>query len=601
MKTTSRVSSIDETNLSRRRFVKGIAAGSALVGLGLHLPVLHASPNLRMRQNVLSGNEFDLTIGEQSVNFTGQQRIATTVNNSLPAPILRWKEGEMITLRVKNTLDVDSSIHWHGLILPAEMDGVPGLSFKGIAPGETFTYQFKANQSGTYWYHSHSGFQEQTGLYGAIIIDPKEPEHFQYDRDYTIVLSDWSDEKPETIFRKLKKKGHYYNFNERTSSDLIREIKEKGLSQTWADREMWNQMRMSDRDLSDVTGYTYTFLMNGLTPADHWRAKFKPGEKVLLRFVNAGAMTFFDVRIPGLKMTVVAADGQYIQPVAVDEFRIGSAETYDVIVEPKDDRAYSLFAQAIDRSGYACGSLTPDMNITAEVPELDHAPVLGHSDMGMAQHDQHSAHSSAMESHDHHAGHDMGAMHSTMDHSAMGHSQHAPPSDKPVTHKSTEYGPHVDMRAENPQYRLDDPGVGLRNNGRHVLTYADLRNYYHAHHVMAPSREIELHLTGNMSRYMWSIDGIPSDEAPPILLKYGERVRVTLVNDTMMNHPVHLHGMWSELETGDMMRLPKKHTVIVQPGAKISYQVTADAKGDWAFHCHLLYHMMGMFRTVSVV
>ncbi len=613
MKTKVPVSAPAEANISRRRFVKGLAAGSMLAGLGFPLNMLHASPNLRMRQNILSGQAFDLTIGEQVVNFTGQRAIATTVNQSLPAPILRWREGDLIKLSVKNTLDVMSSIHWHGLILPANMDGVPGMSFNGIAPGETFTYQFHANQSGTYWYHSHSGFQEQTGLYGAIIIDPKEPEHFEYDRDYVIVLSDWSDEDPETVLRNLKKRSHYYNFNERTAGDLVQEIKEKGLAQTWNDRAMWNQMRMSDRDISDVTGYTYTFLMNGITPAEHWRGLFKPGEKIRLRFINAGAMTFFDVRIPGLKMTVVAADGQYVEPVTVDEFRIGSAETYDVIVEPTDDQPYCLFAQAIDRSGYACGSLTPDMGRIADVPGLDPVPVLSHADMGMAHGnhqagDNHASSSHAShqnheqhEQHKSHAGHAM-PNHSTMDHgSAAHHASH--PSSAPGTteEKIIKLGPYVDMVAENPQYRLDDPGVGLRDNGRRVLTYADLRNYYHNHHTQTPTREIKLHLTGNMSRYMWSIDGIDSHDAPPIELKYGERVRFTLVNDTMMNHPIHLHGLWSELETGDMMRLPKKHTVIVQPGAKISYQVTADAKGDWAFHCHLLYHMMGMFRTVRVV
>ena len=585
MKKKSNVSSRDEANLSRRRFVKGIAAGSLLAGIGLRLPIAHAQTTHHPVPEVLRGNDFDLGIGKQTVNFTGQQAVATTVNGTLPAPILRWKEGELITLRVKNSLTVPSSIHWHGLILPPEMDGVPGLSFAGIAPGETFTYQFHANQSGTYWYHSHSGFQEQTGLYGAIIIDPKEPEHFQYDRDYTIVLSDWSDEKPETIFRNLKKKGHYYSTNERTSGDLINDIRNKGFSQTWADRKMWNQMRMNDRDISDVTGYSYTFLMNGMTPASHWRGLFKPGEKIRLRFINAGAMTFFDVRIPGLKMTVVAADGQYVTPVTVDEFRIGSAETYDVIVEPQDDRPYSLFAQAIDRSGYACGSLTPDINTTATVPALDAPPILTHAEMGMdgAHHGKHNDH------------HKM-AMATTSD-----HSQHAAPAaDMPVIRAPTKHGPQIDMRASNPQYRLNDPGIGLRNNGRRVLTYADLKNYYHNHHTPSPTREIVLHLTGNMNRYMWSIDGIPSDKAPPIEMKYGERVRITLVNDTMMNHPMHLHGMWSELETGDMMRLPKKHTVIVQPGSKVSYQVSADARGDWAFHCHLLFHMMGMFRIVSV-
>lgn len=560
-----------EICLSRRRFVLGLAMGGALTALGLASKALSAAAQNRLI--TLRGNKFQLNIGSQAVNFTGTPSLATTVNGSLPAPILRWREGDVVTLNVTNRLTETSSIHWHGIILPNAMDGVPGMTFDGIKPGETFSYRFKVQQSGTYWYHSHSGFQEQTGLHGAIVIDPKTPEPFTYDRDYVVMLSDWTDENPHTVYAKLKKASHYYNFNERTVGDLWQEIRTKGIFQAWNDRKMWNNMRMSDRDISDVTGYTYTFLMNGNTPADGWKGLFKRGDKVRLRIINSSAMTFFDVRIPGLKMTVVAADGQYVEPISIDEFRIGVAETYDVIVEPKDDRAYTIFAQAIDRSGYARGTLTPDFSLTAPVPKLDPVPVLSHADMGMAM----------MK---HHAGHHMPMKKDSMQ--TMVH--HAP----------TEYGPHVDMRAENPQYRLNDPGVGLRHNGRRVLTYADLRNLHTTPDPREPEREIELHLTGNMHRYMWSINGIKFADAEPLHFKYGERLRITLVNDTMMNHPIHLHGLWSDLETGDNQHIPRKHTVIVQPGSKISYRVTADAKGRWAYHCHLLYHMSGMFREVIV-
>ena len=595
---------LGKLSLSRRQFVKGLITGGALLGLGATSKLSRAEQlSLRSGPLIIQGNHFDLTYSPLKVNFTGEERYATAINGSVPAPILRWKEGETVTIRVNNHLAEDTSIHWHGIILPPDQDGVPGISYSGIKPGESFTYQFPATQSGTYWYHSHSGFQEQTGAYGAIVIDPKEPEPFSYDRDYVVMLSDWSDENPNDVYAKLKKLSHYYNFRERTASESLAEISKKGWRGFRNERAMWDQMRMSDRDISDVTGYTYTFLMNGVTPAKGWMGLFKRGEKIRLRFINAAAMTFFDVRIPDLKMTVVATDGQYIEPVGVDEFRIGVAETYDVIVEPKNDMAYSIFAQAIDRSGYARGTLTPDASITANIPPMDEAPVLTHKDMGMG-----------------HGGHNMPAM----DHSqhqmpkeqmmkGMDHSQHnmhkslsmgsggaGYGSSRQVIHADSEYGPHVDMRANGAQYRLDDPGVGLRNNGRRVLTYADLRNLNKTPDPREPSREIDLHLTGNMSRYMWSFNGIKYADADPLQLKYGERVRINLINDTMMNHPIHLHGMWSDLETGDPDFIPRKHTITVQPGAKISYLVTADAKGSWAYHCHLAYHMAGMFRKVTV-
>jgi CopA family copper-resistance protein len=621
--------------------------GGAMAGLGLTSRSLLAATDKPQGMQTLRGPRIDLTIGHQVVNFTGTKRIATTVNDSLPAPMLRWREGDTVTLNVTNTLAETSSIHWHGIILPSAMDGVPGIAtnFKGIEPGETFTYQFPVVQSGTYWYHSHSGFQEQTGLYGPIVIDPKEPEPFTYDRDYVVMLSDWTDENPVAVYKKLKKLSHYYNFNERTHADLIEELNQNGMEATWRDRNMWNQMRMSQRDLSDVTGYTYTYLMNGQSPADGWMGLFKSGEKVRLRFINGSAMSFFDVRIPGLKMTVVAADGQYVKPISVDEFRMGVAETYDVLVEPSEERAYTIFAQDMARSGYARGTLTADVSLTAEVPELDPVPSLTHNDMGMGmgmgmdhsghdmstmtqadqqmprnpmmpgmQQDQHqvpNVHTMSGMQHDQHQipdGPVMAGMQHAGHQMAMGQGmpmdQTVPkPSDftaGPVKHAETEYGPHVDMRADAPQYRLDDPGVGLRNNGRRVLTYADLRNLHSTAHQREPDREIELHLTGNMGRYMWSINGVKHADAVPLRFRMGERLRITFINDTMMNHPMHLHGMWSDLETGDNNALPRKHTVVVQPGARISYRVNVDAEGGWAFHCHLLYHMLGMFRTVIV-
>jgi len=619
---------LNEPQISRRSFVTGVAAGYAVSGLGLGSNVSFASNFPHQRPQFLTGSQFNLDVGYQPVNFTGKPRISTAINGSVPAPVLRWREGGHIKIKVTNNLAQDSSIHWHGIILSTHMDGVPGLSFDGIKPGRSFEYEFDVNQSGTYWYHSHSGFQEQTGMYGAIVIDPKEPDPVAYDRDYVVLLSDWSDEAPEDIYIKLKKLSHYYNFQERTAGNLWEDIKKDGIVNTWNKRAMWNEMRMSETDISDVTGYTYTFLMNGMTPDEDWTALFKRNERVRLRFINSAAMTIFDIRIPGLKMTVVASDGQNIEPVTIDEFRIGVAETYDVIVEPKDDRAYTLFAQSIDRTGFVRGTLTPDVSLRSDVPEMDFAPILTHSDMGMGTEclPEHEA-----------MGHcQMGdslvskkSMISEMapknktclpEHAAMGHCMMGESVKKssgvnsgragfgsilPINHVDTEFGPHVDMRADLPQNGLNDPGIGLREHhslyGRKVLNYSDIKNLYQTADRRDPNREIELHLTGNMKRYMWSMNGVKFADAEPLKLSYGERVRITLVNDTMMTHPIHLHGMWSELETGDPDYIPRKHTIIVQPGSKISYLVTADAIGRWAYHCHLLYHMPGMFREVLVV
>jgi CopA family copper-resistance protein len=559
----------------RRRFIQGLAAGATVLSLGmrpLRAAGEAAAPPV-MSPSVLDGTDFDLRIGAAAVNFTGRPRQAITVNGSPPAPILRWREGDTVTLRVTNTLGEPTSIHWHGILVPAGMDGVPGLSFPGIAPGETFVYRFPVRQSGTYWYHSHSGMQEQLGLYGALVIEPREPEALPAGVDHVIVLSDWTDENPHRVLANLRKQPDYYNFRQRTVADFFRDARRDGIRATVADRAMWGSMLMNPTDLADVSGYTYTYLMNGQAPAGNWTALFRPGEVVRLRFINAAAMTLFDVRIPGLQMTVVAADGQPVRPVAVDEFRIGNAECYDVLVRPAADRAYTLFAQSMDRTGYARGTLAPRPGMTAEVPAPDARVLLTMADMGHGMDDAH-------------AGHDM-----------SGHEGHA----AQVQHAPAESSPFVDMRASNPSPRLDDPGVGLRDNGRRVLTYADLASVQADPDGREPSRTIELHLTGNMERYTWSFNGQKMSEAGPIRLQLGERVRFLLVNDTMMDHPVHLHGLWSDLEDEEGAYQVRKHTLVVKAGHRLSYRVTADAPGAWAYHCHLALHMdTGMFRTVLV-
>lgn len=543
----------------------------------------------------MKGPSLDLVVGEQRVNFTGRWRTAITVNGSLPAPVLRFREGDTLTLRVRNTLEEDTSIHWHGFILPANMDGVPGLSFHGIHPGETFTYTFPLQQSGTYWYHSHSAMQEARGLYGAIIVEPREPEPFHYDREHVILLSDWSDTDPHRILSNLRKQGAYYNHHQRTVGDFFRDMKAKGLAATWADRKAWGQMRMTPTDLADVSAATYTYLVNGSTPAANWTGLFRPGEKLRLRFINAAAMTYFDIRIPGLKMTVVAADGQNVQPLEIDEFRIAVAETLDVIVEPRAE-AYTIFAQSMDRTGHARATLAVAAGMSAAVPVLDPRPLLSMDDMGHGgMHGDHGNGAQAAKSHEAHGEHAAHAGHGAQVTTVM------------QKHPASETGnPGVDMQTMMPLPRLADPGIGLRESdrdgqGRKVLTYADLRSRFADPDGRMPSRDIELHLTGHMERYVWSFDGIPFASAEPLRLKYGERVRLTLVNDTMMEHPIHLHGMWSDLEDEEGNFLVRKHTISMPPGTKRSFRVTADALGRWAFHCHLLMHMdAGMFREVRV-
>lgn len=559
---------------SRRTFVKGLAMGGAAASLGWLREPAWAQTPARAEQAVLTGTSFDLRIGASPIDITGRARTALTINGTMPGPLLRWKEGDTVTMRVTNALDDDTSIHWHGLILPANMDGVPGLSFAGIHPGTTYEYRFPVRQHGTYWYHSHSGFQEQQGVYASLVIEPREPEPFQYDREHVVMLTDWTDENPARLYRKLKKQSDYYNFRQRTLTTFLKDVKARGLGATLGERRQWGDMRMSAADLADVTGSTYTYLMNGRPPAANWTGLFTPGEKVRLRFINGSGMTYFDVRIPGVKMTVVAADGQYVRPVPVDEFRIAIAETYDVIVEPTGQEALTIFAQAMDRTGFAAGTLATRAGLSAPVPALDPRPVLTMEDMG-------------------HGGMD----HAAMEHAAMGHAMPGM-----VTHPESERGnPLVDMQTMMPTAKLDDPGIGLRGNGRRVLTYADLASPFPDPDGREPSRTIELHLTGHMERFAWSFNGIKFSDAEPLRLTYGERVRIVLVNDTMMTHPIHLHGMWSDLEDEEGRFKVRKHTIDMPPGSRRSYRVTADALGRWAYHCHLLYHMeAGMFREVRV-
>lgn len=588
---------------SRRTFVKSLAAGGAVAGLGLWQQPVWALTSAG-QPTVLSGTEFDLTIDSMTVDFTGKRRTAMAINGSIPGPLLRWREGDTVTLRVRNRLPHDTSIHWHGILLPANMDGVPGFSFAGIAPDGMYEYRFKVIQSGTYWYHSHSAFQEQLGVYGALIIDPREPEPFSYERDYVVFLSDWTDESPARVLAKLKKRSDYYNQGRRTLGDFINDVADNGWSDTVSERWAWAKMNMSPTDLADISGATYTYLLNGQAPDGNWTGLFQPGERIRLRLINGSAMSYFDFRIPGLKLTVVAADGQNVEPVQVDEVRLAVAETLDVIIEPDGSQdAYTLFAQSMDRSGYARGTLAVRDGLQAPVPEPDPRPELTMEDMGHGDHSAHGEAAATAQGNDAHAGHgDMNhaAMNQDqMDHAAMGHGSSG---GSMQAHPASETdNPLVDMQTMMPVPKLDDPGIGLRDNGRRVLTYADLRSTFADPDGREPSRTIELHLTGHMERFAWSFDGIPFADAEPIRLKYGERVRFVLVNDTMMHHPIHLHGLWSDLEDEHGNFQVRKHTIDMPPGSKRSYRVSADALGRWAYHCHMLMHMdLGMFREVRV-
>lgn len=584
----SSVSSKNHTfkHFSRRRFIQSMVAGGLLTGLGA-VPVLAQSDSqlsARMARGsdapVLRGNEFHLEVAETLVNFTGKTRIATTINGSFPAPTLVWREGETVTIHVHNRLREDTSIHWHGIILPFDMDGVPGLSFAGIPPGSTFTYRFQVQQNGSYWYHSHSGDQKVRGMHGAIIIEPRAGEHIRADRDHVVLLTDWSDSSMPQVFRSLKQQSDMYNRNRPTVGEFLQDVRESSLSAALERREMWQQMRMSPADLADVSGTVLEYLLNGSTSSDNWTGLFSPGERVRLRFINGAGNSIYDVRIPGLPMTLVQADGIDVQPIVIDEFRFGPGETYDVIIEPIE-AAYTLYAQSMDRSGFVRGTLATATGLAAAVPAVDPPQWLGMEDMmGNMDHSDHSEHS----------------QHNTP---VASHSLAIP--SQTVRHASSEFGPSVDMRVDTPRTNLDDPGVGLRNNGRRVLTAADIRALHGPYDNRLPAREVELHLTGNMERYTWSIDGLAFNESSPVHMRAGERLRVILQNDTMMTHPMHLHGMWSDLETPEGEFLTRRHTILVHPAQRISFLATPEELGRWAWHCHLMFHMdAGMFREVLV-
>ncbi len=536
---------------------------------------------IRQGFDEVSGRVIDLAVGQGAIEVAGRSGHAFAVNGSVPGPLVRLKEGEAVTLRVANHLAQDTSIHWHGLLLPFQFDGVPGVSFPGIKPGETFVYELPAlRQSGTYWWHSHSDLQEQAGHYGPIIIDPAGPDPVQADRDYVLLLSEFSPLHPHTIMAKLKKGEEYFNRQKTSWTDDYR--------LSGSDRRMWAGMRMMPTDIADVTGSTYTYLINGHAPEDSLEYLFSPGERVRLRIINGSAMSFFNIRIPGVRMSVVQADGKNGRPIEVDEFQIGTAETYDIVVEPTAE-AHTIVAEAMDRSGMAVATLTSRAGARAPVPSLRDPVLLTMPDMG----------------------------HGGMDHSGGGHSNmgHAPSTggmdhgsmkmrDTSSVPPDVALGPGVDMVSANPADRMGDPGLGLDKVGHKVLTYRDLTALEPNDDPRKPSRHMQIHLTGNMERYMWSFDGRKFNAVAdqPIRFAYNERVRVKLVNDTMMAHPIHLHGHFFELVNGaDRMHQPQKHTVIVQPGGSATFDLTADEPGDWAFHCHLLYHMhAGMFQVVTV-
>ncbi len=649
--------SIGARPVSRRGFVRAAGAMGALAGVNALLPdylrgAEVAASASALRPRMVDGFAvYDLRIAETPIQIAGRRAMATTINGTVPGPLLHLYEGQDVLIRVTNALREDTSVHWHGVLVPPDMDGVPGVSFPGIRPGETFEYRYPVRQYGTYWYHSHSGLQEQTGHYAPMLLHPAGGYPYRFDREYVVMLSDWTFEDPQQVMSHVKKQGNYYNYHRRTLIDFFRDVGRNGLGPTLAERRMWARMRMDPTDISDVTGATYTYLMNGHAPGTNWSGLFQPGERVLLRFINASADTYFDVRIPGLPMTVVQASGQYVQPVETDEFRIALAETYDVIVEP-EARPYTVFAEAIDRSGYARGTLTPREGWNAPVPGLRKPPVLSMADMGMSMEGmagmdmggsggmggmqmpgsgsggmegmQMPASGGARQG----AGHDMAGMQmpapagaghghamAGMDTSGAGdQARYAiagmvrteglrPPGTLPgmLEHEPGRHGPGNSGVPMMVQSRLGEPGFGLGGDGWRVLLYTDLKAVAARPDFRAPDREIELHLTGNMDRFMWSINGKEFAASDPIRVNYGERIRLTMVNDTMMNHPMHLHGMWMELENGLGELIPRVHTVNVKPAERLSLLFTADAPGRWAFHCHIMYHMdVGMFRVFEV-
>ena len=595
--------------LSRREALGFTLKLSILASLKWLLPSNAWSQTLKSaraeRTIATDSSAIRLLIEESRIQIDGRNGTSISINGSIPGPLIRLREGSKATIAVTNHLKETTSIHWHGVLVPPDMDGVPGVSFSGIKPGETFTYKFPVIQSGTYWYHSHSGGQELMGMYGPIVIDPVSPDPFSYDREHIIVLSDWTSLDPMTLIKKLKSNAGYFNYQKRDLRDFSADLKKTGLLSTLADRLTWDKMRMDPTDFSDVTGSTYSFLMNGLGPDGNWTGIFREGERIRLRFICAAAMTLFNVRIPGLKFTVVQADGQNIQPVLVEEFRIAPGETYDIIVKIVDDSPRAIFAETVDRSGYAMGTLSTILGVRAAVPERRKRVVRTMADMGMAMSAMKSSDSN-MESMPKASGvqgmDDMPMPKEAPQVSSILKIKSSIPGSTPVPHGPDHHGPGNSVVPMETKSRLHEPGIGLGNDGRRVLVYTDLRGIIPSEDQRVPGRELELHLTGNMERYIWSIDGKKFSEAPmPILFKNGERLRMTLVNDTMMEHPMHLHGMWMYLENGSGEFLPRKHTVVVKPAERVSVLIAPDTNGSWAFHCHLLLHMeMGMFRVVQV-
>lgn len=600
---------MNQISLDRRTLLRAGALGTFGLGLNGLFPAWAQSgtSGLAPALPTLSGENIALEIGHSPFKVGGRTGHAVTINGTIPGPLLRLREGQNVRIAVTNRLEEDTSIHWHGLIVPFQMDGVPGVSFPGIKARSTFVYEFPIKQAGTYWYHSHSGLQEQQGAYAPIVIDPAGADPVAYDREHVIVLSDWSFRHPHEIIAKLKKEGGYFNRQKMTL--LGRLSGDPGQQIPSADRKMFAKMRMDPTDILDVTAATYTYLINGHGPAENWTGLFRPGERVRLRIINAAAMTIFNIRIPGLDMEVVSADGQNVRPVTVHELQIGNAETYDVIVEP-GDQAYTFVAESMDRSGLGRATLAPRMGMGAAVPPLRDRPVLTMKDMGMGGMDHGS-----MAGMDHGAGAAAGGAMAGMDPGAQsavstGNAPSAAPMDmsgmnmrdKSKVPPNVKVGVGVDAIAMAPADRTGDPGLGLENVGHKVLTYRDLMSLTLNPDKRPPSRTVEVHLTGNMERFMWSIDGEKLSENPePIRFERNERVRVTMINDSMMTHPMHIHGHFFEVVNGHAGMHPVKHTVMVLPGAKLSFDMTADAPGDWAFHCHLLFHMhAGMMRVVTV-
>ena len=596
--------------LDRRSLLRGAVVGGGVLSLQGLLPAWAqtGSPGLRADIPTLTGTNIDLTVGQSPFTVNGRTATATTINGLLPAPLLRLREGQNVSLAVSNQLDEDTSIHWHGILLPFQMDGVPGISFPGIKPRETFVYEFPVRQSGTFWYHSHSGLQEAIGHYGPIVIDPAGVDPVGYDREHVLVLSDWSFLHPHDILAKLKKSPGYFNMQKTTLAGLL----DGSDGMDLAERRMWGGMRMDPRDILDVNGTTYTYLINGHGPEENWTGLFRPGERVRLRVINASAMSIFNVRIPGLAMTVVQADGEHVRPVEVDEFQISVAETYDVIVRPTEDRAYTIVSEAIDRSGMGRATLAPRLGMTAEVPPLREVPTLTMKDMGMGDMGDMGGMEGmgaapmagmdhgAMAGMDHAAAAPAGEAMSGMDHGSMGAMNMRDPQNAPP---NMAVGVGVQTISPMPMNRLGERPQGLEKVDHRVLVYTDLVSLTPNKDRREPSRSMEIHLTGNMERFMWGFDGRKFSElVEPIRFERNERVRVTLVNDTMMAHPIHLHGHFFELVTGGPDgHQPLKHTVNVAPGGKVSFDLTADNPGDWAFHCHLLMHMhAGMFNVVTI-